>query len=66
MEDRKQNLLLAKEYLHRFIGICKDYHLLDKSELRKVDGERVQENCIIVFIKFLFHIYLLLFARNDH
>lgn len=40
MEDRKQNLLLAKDYLHRFIGICKDYHLLDKSELRKVDGER--------------------------
>lgn len=56
MEDRRDNLLAAKTFFLRFLDVCKSYNLLDKSELRKVEGDRVSTlvlNPIFVFLSIL-------------
>lgn len=58
MEDRRDNLLAAKTFFLHFLDVCKSYTLLDKSELRKVEGDRVSTlvlKPIFVFLLILTH-----------
>lgn len=42
MEERLSNLLSARNYMQRFLAMCKEYGLLDKEQLKKIDHENVR------------------------